>query len=122
MGGATVGAVSSVRVYVCLPGWDPWVRDAMFERAVAFLKRARRLSAGVVRVPHWVDTSSELMKLVKPIVGRKTYVTAFLPKNWNYEDFLRSLDLASISVPYDWEVFVLDSDGSFRSFASKESL
>ena len=122
MGGATVGAVSSVRVYVCLPGWDPWVRDAMFERAVAFLKRARRLSAGVVRVPHWVDTSSELMKLVQPIVGRKTYVTAFLPKDWGYEDFLRSLDLASISVPYDWEVFVLGSDGSFRPLDSKESL
>ena len=118
MGGATVGAM---KVYVCLPGWDPWVRDAMFERAIAFLKR-RRPSVGVVRVPHWVDTSSELMKLVKPIVGRKTCVTAFLPKNWNYEGFLRSLNLASISVPYDWEVFVLDSDGSFRPLDSKERL
>ena len=68
MGGATVGAM----VYVCLPGWDPWVRDAMFERAIAFLKR-RRPSVGVVSCSPLAATSSELMEIVQPIVaGRHT--------------------------------------------------
>lgn len=114
-------APRTVKVYMYLQGWNSQVRDAIFRKALIFLRTHRGLSPsdGVIRASP-AEGISGLMSLVDPLVGEKVYIALFYPKKTHKN--LSSLNELRHRTAYDWEAFELsqDSGSLFQPFASAD--